>query len=202
MKRRLKAVGIIFLFVVVCWGIMALWDHDQLEKELIRLHIVANSDREEDQEIKLRVKDAILECLQDGMKEATSVEGAKQYLEDILPALEEKANFVLEKGGFEQRVSISLSLEEFPKRIYDTFSLPSGIYQSLRVVIGEGEGHNWWCVVYPRLCLEAVSEEFESEAVSAGLSQHLVDTIQGDYKYTLHFYAMDLLGLIEKFLFS
>lgn len=201
MKKQLKRLMFVFLFVSFAWFAMIFFEHEKLQNELIRLHIVAQSDSEEDQSVKLRVRDAILENLRDGVSQAADIESAEAYLSDMLPQIENLANHVLEKAGFDQRVSVSLDWENFPKRVYDTFALPSGIYRSLRVVIGEGEGHNWWCVVFPQLCLPASSEEFSSKAVDAGLSEYLVDTLTGKKVYRLNFYSLELLGKLENFLF-
>ena len=94
---------------------------------------------------------------------------------------------------------VSFLKEEFPSRDYDTFSLPSGIYQSLRVTIGEGEGRNWWCVVFPTLCMGASVWDVEEGAAGGGFSQELTDTITGQKEYKIRFYLLDVLGRLENF---
>jgi stage II sporulation protein R len=88
-------------------------------------------------------------------------------------------------------------VEEFSKRVYDTFSLPAGLYESLRIIIGEGEGKNWWCVVFPELCLPATSEGFEETASCAGFPDALTAALEGEEGYEIRFFLLDVLGRLE-----
>ena len=186
---------LLLIFVVVCvWFGGLLADKQQLRQDLLRLHVVGASDSAADQSVKLQVRDAILGSLQEGLEDLTDLEQAVEYVEEMLPKLKTVADQVLEEAGFSQRVSISLTAEEFPTREYDTFSLPSGVYQALRVVIGEGEGQNWWCVVFPKLCMSAASEEFREVS---GFSDTLNDSLTGTYE--IRFWLLDQLGRIENF---
>ena len=186
---------LLLIFVVVCvWFGGLLADKQQLRRDLLRLHVVGASDSAADQSVKLQVRDAILGSLQKGLEDLTDLEQAVEYVEEMLPKLKTVADQVLEEAGFSQRVSISLTAEEFPTREYDTFSLPSGVYQALRVVIGEGEGQNWWCVVFPKLCMSAASEEFREVS---GFSDTLNDSLTGNYE--IRFWLLDQLGRFENF---
>ena len=120
-----------------------------MAEKIIRLHVVANSDSNVDQAVKLCVRDAVLREAQCALSSAAD---AKQAILTDLPALEAAANAELQRQGSGDTARVSFRRELFPTRDYDTFSLPSGVYQSLRVTIGKGEGHNWWCVLYPNLC--------------------------------------------------
>ena len=150
MKKRiisLVLLGISVLTVTACAVLQA--QSQRMAEKIIRLHVVANSDSNVDQAVKLCVRDAILreaQCAQ------TSATDAKQAILTDLPALEAAANAELQRQGSGDTARVSFRRELFPTRDYDTFSLPSGVYQSLRVTIGKGEGHNWWCVLYPNLC--------------------------------------------------
>jgi len=104
----------------------------------------------------------------------------------------------LEEYGFTDTVSISIGEEEFPARDYETFRLPSGIYKALRIVIGEGEGQNWWCVVFPELCMGATSEQFVQTASMEGFDEELCQTLSGDYE--IRFWLLDQLGRLGNFL--
>ena len=84
----------------------------------------------------------------------------------------------------------------------DTFTLPAGIYEALRITIGEGEGHNWWCVAFPSLCLSATSEEFADKAAGAGFPDSLTGALDGEEKYEVRFFLLDALGELEKFLYA
>ena len=198
MKKLLKPVFICFLLVCLVYTIALVGDRQKLRGELIRLHVVAASDSEEDQAIKLQVRDAVLESLQAGLENATDIEAAKAYIESQLPKLEAAANQVLAAAGGGDVATVSLQVEEFAARVYDTFSLPAGLYDSLRVTIGEGEGRNWWCVTFPTLCIPATTEGFEAVAAGAGFSEELTGSLTGEYE--VRFYLLDLLGQLENFL--
>ena len=201
MRKQLKRVGICLVFAAAVWLFMLVTDRQTLKRELIRLHVVAASDSPEDQAVKLQVRDAILENLQEGLSQVTDVSAAISYVESHLPAIEETANRVLELAGVPDNVRVSLDLESFPKRIYDTFSLPSGIYQSLRVMIGDGEGQNWWCVIFPELCLPETEEAFSKQAEESGLGDTLTQTLQEKDGYCIRFFFLDLIGKVENLLF-
>ena len=198
MKKLLKRVFACFLLVCLVYTIALVGDRQKLRSELIRLHVVAASDSEEDQAIKLQVRDAVLESLQDGIENATDIEAAKAYIGSQLPKLESVANRVLAAAGCGDVATVSLQVEEFAARVYDTFSLPAGLYDSLRITIGEGEGRNWWCVTFPTLCLPATTEGFEAVAAGAGFSDELTGSLTGEYE--VRFYLLDLLGQLENFL--
>ena len=198
MKKLLRSVFVCFLLVCVVYGAALVGDRQKLKNELVRLHVVASSDSEEDQAIKLRVRDAVLESLQEGLADAADIDAARAYIESQLPKLESVANEVLAAAGCGDVATVSLQVEEFAARVYDTFSLPAGPYDSLRVTIGEGEGRNWWCVTFPTLCMPATTEGFEAVAAGAGFSEELTGSLTGEYE--VRFYLLDLLGQLENFL--
>ena len=198
MKKLLKRVFLCFLAVCFVYAGALVLDRQKLKNELVRLHVVAASDSVEDQAIKLQVRDAVLESLQAGLADVTDIEAAKAYIQSQLPKLESAANEVLAAAGCGDVATVSLQVEEFAARVYDTFSLPAGLYDSLRVTIGEGEGKNWWCVTFPTLCLPATTEGFEAVAAGAGFSEELTGSLTGEYE--VRFYLLDLLGQLENFL--
>lgn len=142
---------------------------DAWHDKLIRLHVVANSDSEADQAQKLRVRDAVLAAAEPLLAGVDNAAAARQTLQAHLPQLEQAASGVLEGSGY--TAAVTLRREAFPLREYDSFTLPAGEYEALRVTIGAGEGHNWWCVVYPSICFTASAEELTEIAVSAGLTE-------------------------------
>ena len=182
------------------WSVMLLKDKQTLRKELIRLHVVGASDSQEDQALKLQVKDAVVESLQADMARLTDMEAAKIYLQQQLPKIESLASRVLQESGCSDAATVSLQQEEFETRYYDTFTLPAGIYESLRITIGPGDGRNWWCVVFPTLCVGATVEEFEESAQCAGFSEALTGALTGEEPYEVRFFALDALGKLENFL--
>ena len=200
MGKKGTCFGICFLLAASVWTWGLIRDRQYLNQELIRLHVVANSDSEEDQNIKLRVRDAIVASLSEGMADIADVPAAKEYLRENLPKIEAIANRTLEAAGVDSRAAVTLCKEAFDIRKYDTFTLPAGVYESLRVVIGEGQGKNWWCVAFPSLCMGATSEEFEEAAQTAGMDDTLSETLTGGLR--LRFYLLDALGRAEKACFS
>lgn len=197
MRKCMKRLGICFLIAALVWTGGLIADRARLRRELIRLHVVAASDSQEDQTIKLRVRDAVVESLREEMKNLKDVDQAKIYLQENLPKIELLANRVLQDAGCEDRATVQLCVEEFSKRVYDTFSLPAGLYESLRIIIGEGEGKNWWCVVFPELCLPATSEGFEETASCAGFPDALTAALEGEEGYEIRFFLLDVLGRLE-----
>ena len=198
MKKLLKRVVLCFLLVCVVYTGALVVDRQKLRSELVRLHVVAASDSEEDQAIKLQVRDAVLESLQEGLRDVTDIEAAKAYIQSQIPRLETVANEVLAASGCGDVATVRLQVEEFAARVYDTFTLPAGVYDALRITIGEGEGRNWWCVAFPSLCIGATTGEFEAVAAGAGFSEDLTGTLTGEYE--VRFYLLDLLGQLENFI--
>ena len=197
MKKLLKWTATLLLVVTAFYLGGVYTEHQYLQNKIIRLHVVADSDSQEDQAIKLSVRDAITAKLQGVMEELPDLESAKAYLQEQLPELERVANEVLESAKSTCRAVVTLTKEAFPARQYDTFSLPAGVYQSLRVTIGSGEGRNWWCVVFPQLCVSATSDEFEDTAVGAGFSDGLTGSLTGKQEYRVRFFFMDCMGWIN-----
>ena len=149
-----RIVGSCMLLSLVFYLGTVAADKQELQENVIRLHVVADSDSQQDQQVKLQVRDALTAYLQPVLDQLPDMDTARAYLETRLPELEQLANDVLKAAGQTATAAVSLTKEAFSKRDYDTFSLPSGIYEALRVTIGSGEGKNWWCVMYPPMCHE------------------------------------------------
>ena len=198
MRKYLNRIGICLLLVFCVWMLMLMADRQKMRQELIRFHVVAASDSKEDQAVKLQVRDAVIGEFQKELHNLTDMEQAKAYLAENLPKIESIANQVLAQAGFADTATVSLCVEEFTTRVYDTFTLPAGLYESLRIVIGEGDGQNWWCVVFPSLCLPATTEGFEEVACGAGFSDGLTETLEG--KREIRFFFLDALGTVENLL--
>lgn len=184
------------LVLLVIFG-MLMADKDTLSDGLIRMHVVANSDSSEDQAVKLKVRDAITELLEPQMVKLSDPQSAREYLEDNLDNIRLTADNVLMNEGSSLKTKVTLCREEFPVRHYDTFSLPSGVYESLRITIGEGEGKNWWCVVFPSLCIPASSQGMESCAAGAGFSNTLTSSLTRENGYEISFFILDCIGKLE-----
>lgn len=197
MKKLLKLTAFFLVAFLGLSTVSLIRDRRMLDTGLVRLHVVGASDSEVDQAEKLRVRDAVLEyvrCL--GIPE--NAPEAKRLLEENLSGITDAANRAL---GGRNTAAVTLCREAFPIREYDSFTLPSGVYDSLRVRIGEAAGRNWWCVVFPSLCVPAAGESMESVAAGAGFSENLTQTITAE-QYTVSFFLLDLLGKAESFFFS
>lgn len=199
----MKKLLIMLVFVgVLAWGGGVIKDRYTLRNELIRLHVVGQSDSAEDQSVKLQVRDAIITQLESVMSQMPDMETAKSYLQAHLSDIEAISNKALEAAGSTAKAVVTLAQEAFPTREYDTFSLPAGVYESLRIIIGEGEGKNWWCVVFPRFCSAATSEEMKDTAVGAGFSEELGTTLTDKPKTQVRFFVLDCLGWIENLFYK
>lgn len=201
MKKMINRVAICLLAAAFLWLGSVFADRDRLSGELIRLHVVANSDTEADQNLKLQVRDAITRSLQEALSSVKDTEAARTYLRENLPKIQTIANETLKSLGSGDRAVVSLCEEAFDTRYYDTFTLPAGVYEALRIVIGNGEGKNWWCVVFPSLCIPATSEGFSHAAAGAGFPESLKDSLTGEESCELRFYLLDVLGKAENILF-
>ena len=156
---------------------------EDISEKVLRLHVIAASDSEEDQALKLKVRDAILQetgGLLDGVYDTTL---AKQLLEEELPHIQKAAVTCLKENGCDDTVSVSLCETYFATRQYEDVTMPAGYYDALRVVIGEGEGQNWWCVVFPPMCLSGACESDLNDV----LTEEECDIVTSPKRYTVRF---------------
>ena len=199
-KRTLALVLLIVsaLTVSVCAALQA--QQQRMSEKIIRLHVVANSDSGADQAVKLHVRDAVLAAARQALQGAGD---PQQAIAQALPQLEAAANAALAAQGSRDTASVSFRRELFPTREYDTFSLPSGVYRSLRVTIGAGGGHNWWCVIFPSLCVPATADGFVQAAEAGGFTRAEIGLrTQADEGYVLKFRSLELLQALKKALFG
>jgi len=136
---------------------------ERLPSEVLRLHILAQSDSEHDQHFKLQLRDYILEAFSPRLSQADTLEAAHQTALTLLPEIEAEANRFAELNAYDYSISAEITQMYFTTRVYDNVTLPAGNYTALRIVIGDGAGENWWCVMFPMLCVPAVTEASESE---------------------------------------
>lgn len=202
MRKIVKLFAVLLVFGLVLEIADLVLDKQTLRQSLIRLHVVAASDSEEDQNVKLQVRDAVVAYVDQAMSHVMTISEAKAWLEENLLGIQNAANEVLGKLGVQHEARVCLNEEAFPVRHYDSFSLPAGVYSALRVTIGEGQGKNWWCVVFPKLCMPVQGENTEDVAAGAGFSQELTNTVTRQEGYKVRFFFLDLLGKIENFLFG
>lgn len=164
--RRVLAL---FVACLVCTALWAEATQVRLASQVIRLHVLANSDSEEDQALKLEVRDRVLETTSALLAGETEPQAAAVLLNQHLDDIAQTAAQEISAQGHDDRIEVRLEQTWFPTRQYQGISLPAGNYLALRVLIGEAEGHNWWCVVFPNLCLPAVSERaLEASTLTPG----------------------------------
>ncbi len=202
MKKAKRFIGILMLVACLVYILTLFQDRASLGREIIRFHVVAASDSAEDQSVKLQVRDAVLAFLEKDMGIPQDVQQAREYLQTHLPQIQAVANETLQALGEEAKAMVTLLQEAFPTRDYEAFRLPAGVYETLKITIGPGEGKNWWCVVFPRLCLPAASVTAEDVAAGAGFSGPLTDTITGQEGYRVRFFFLEVLGKLESFLWG
>jgi len=147
----LSALAVVALVVATLCGA---WNTEPL-----RLHIVANSDSDADQQIKMEVRDAVLLATKDGIEACETEAQAEEYVSENLEIIEATANAVLEENDVDYRATVQIGTFHFPDRTYRDVTYPEGDYRALRIVLGEGEGHNWWCVMFPPLCISEITGE-------------------------------------------
>ena len=192
--RSLKLWESALLIALSLAALAALWAQgrqNSLSEKLVRFHVIAVSDDEYEQQLKLRVRDAVLEYISPKLEAAESGTQAREILASELDNIRETAQTVSEGRG----VTVTLTRENYPTKSYEGFTLPAGEYQSLRVILGEGQGHNWWCIVFPPICLSAA----QADTVEEQLGEEDFRLISEDGGYELRFKALELWGeLLEK----
>ena len=198
--KRLELALLIGLLAALIWGMWSIRSQQVLADKVVRLHILANSDSEEDQALKLQVRDAVLERAEEILERAHDRSVAEEDLREALPELREIALETVASQGYDYDVTAELTDAAFPTREYDGFTLPAGEYLALRLVIGAGEGHNWWCVVFPPLCAQTTTDVAQT-AMAAGLDGGDVSLLTEESQgYVLKFKSIELWeGLRQRF---
>lgn len=194
MKKILTLV-FVFALCLVALNFLPVHGEEAIYNSVIRLHVIAASDSDSDQALKLKVRDAVLSGLSTLREGCSSKSEAEEKLASQLDEIRAVALETLAAEGCDCHVSVSLGKEKYPQKSYDGVCFPAGEYTSLRIVIGEGEGKNWWCVLFPQLCL-AGAKNAEAAFVEVGLTpeQYRVITETDEPKYKLRFKIIDIIG--------
>ena len=186
MKLLLKAICIAFVFTVAYSMIPFHADCRCISDDTFRLHIIANSDSEADRSLKLRVRDRVLEYTRDLFKNASDKSSAESAVRDNLQAIADIAKTEVMKNGFDYPVRAEITRMYFTTRYYENYTLPSGMYDALRITLGRAQGHNWWCVMYPSICLSAASEREKRAKTAYSDSEYkIVTNEQPEYKFRI-----------------
>ena len=196
MRKKLKisekALSYSLFFGLLCAVFLSFADFDasceDIRGNVLRLHIIANSDSIEDQNLKLKIKDEILSHSPELFGECENLENAIQSTKLNLKKIESVANEVIKENGFSYTAKARVGDSFFETREYDTFTLPAGTYKSLIIDIGKGEGKNWWCVIFPEICLPSASKISLSKTVG----EDGVGIAEAPNRYILRFKVVEI----------
>ena len=197
--KKLMIFALLVVVAVTIFGFMPTGEDMAIYDNVVRLHVLANSDSEKDQAIKLAVRDAVLPVIAELTADCADAKQARETLAAHLPEI--RCAALSASNG--QSVTASVTDEAFPTRYYDTFTLPAGTYPALRLRIGAGQGQNWWCVVFPSLCAAATTDALEECAEVGGFDERETELITGgEETYEIRFKAFEWLQKLIGFLKS
>lgn len=195
-SKKIKISICVSMIVAIIFSICSFAKTSQeIRSDVLRLHVIANSDSSVDQNLKIRLRDFLLEEGKSIFDGSVNVENAVEKIEPQIPALEKSAKEFIQTSGFDYDVKISLSREYFTTRTYETVTLPAGRYLALRVVIGAGEGHNWWCVMFPPMCVPAADKKDEIENV---FTEDEIKLVESSPKYEIRFKVVEICEEIKE----
>lgn len=198
-----KYLILVLVALMLLSGMQIVQRQKALSSKLVRLHVVANSNQETDQQIKLQVRDAVLQQVQNLTAGCQEKEETVVILQENLSALQQTAQRALQQAGSSDTAHVSLCQERFPTRLYETFSLPAGEYTSLRVELGQAKGRNWWCVVFPTLCTAAQTQDMQAIAAAAGFDDGEIAMITSDQtQYQMEFKLLEGLEKLKALFIS
>ena len=198
-SRNFTVAIIISIIFLLLWNISVFaYQCGEIRSDVLRLHILANSDSEEDQQLKLKVRDAILEEGFEIFDGSVTIENAVNKISPQMNRIKETAEKIIKENGFNYDVTVTLDEEFFSTRIYnDSVTLPAGKYLALKVVIGSGEGKNWWCVMFPALCLPA-AETNQREEIDKVLNSDEEEIILESSKYAVKFKIVEIIESLKE----
>ena len=198
MKKTIHTGIFLAVFAIVLLGCRQYKSHAMTEEiagKIIRFHIRAHSDAKLDQELKLKVRDTIGACMQPMLSGVSNIAQSRRIIQDSLPEIDARAEQVIAAEGFDYSVKADLALVEFPQKTYGSYTFQAGTYEALEIVIGEGKGHNWWCVMYPNMCFynsvyEVVEEEAE-KSLERALTKEEYQSLMENKNYEVKFALLD-----------
>ena len=198
MQKKLLITIVLLLGAILLVGMLPVHGEAAVYDTVVRLHVLANSDSDEDQALKLRVRDAVLNVTAPLLADCKTQEEAETVIRSNASTIQSAAASAVAAAGRQDPVTLRLGLEDYPERRYDSVCFPSGEYLSLRVCIGDAEGQNWWCCLFPPLCLGASSvsaAEAEDSFLAVGLtpSQYKIITETDKPVYKIRFKLLELL---------
>ena len=193
MKKILKIQLSVGLALLICCLVNVTAFSNQcngIREKMLRMHVIANSDSKEDQELKLKVRDAVLSKGKDIFDGTVSATEAEEKIKPCISVLEQTAREVVINEGFDYDVEITVQEEYFKTRTYDnSVTLPAGNYTAVKVIIGEGDGENWWCVMFPPMCLPAAEAECDLDDI---LNKNETDIVSNGNRYKFKFKIVEI----------
>ena len=200
--KNLLTITAVIAFIFIFIGLMPVHGEAEVYDSVLRLHVLANSDTDEDQALKLKVRDSILSASAPIMEGCETREEAIAALTAAIPTLTSAASETIQREGFDYPVRIELCEEDYPTKSYESFCFPSGEYLSLRVLIGDAAGQNWWCVLFPPLCLSAATDQSDAEEafIAVGLTddQYKIITETDSPTYQVRFKILETIEDAKK----
>lgn len=194
MAKKLLTLILSICLIFLLLGLLPVHGEEKIYGSVIRLHVLANSDSEADQALKLKVRDRILTECSELFVQASSKEQAEKIISSAIADINAIAEDEILKEGYNYPVTVTLTEEVYPTRSYESIAFPSGEYLSLRIMIGDAEGENWWCVLFPPLCLEAAKANSAEDAfISVGLNteEYKIITETNNPKYKVRFKLLE-----------
>ena len=197
--KKILTLSVVAALVLLTVGLLPVHGEEELYNKVVRLHVLANSDSKEDQAVKLAVRDAILHVTVPMLQDCNTQEEAVARLEENRALLSETAQETLREHGFDDAVTIKMGVESYPTRTYDELCFPAGEYISMRIELGEGEGQNWWCCLFPPLCLDTATvnkKTAEDACISVGFTptQYKIITESDKPVYRARFKVLEFFG--------
>ena len=192
--KKILILSLVTLLAFVILSYLPVHGEAEIYDSVVRLHVIANSDSEEDQALKLTVRDALLERMPSLLEGVTDRETAIERIAEHLDELKSIAEETVRDAGYDYEVSVWLGEERYPSKVYEQTCFPAGTYESLQVKIGEADGKNWWCVLFPQLCLSS-AKRAEEAFVEVGLTgeQYKIITETEDTKYKIRFKILEVI---------
>lgn len=200
MNKTLKIFVPLFLVFVFMFSYIApfIETSENISDQVFRLHILANSDSAEDQQLKLKVRDEILKKGETVFASSNSLEETIELCKNNIALFQQTAEQCLKDNGSDYEVKVYVDKEYFNTREYDEITFPSGIYNALKIEIGQGKGHNWWCVMFPAICLSSVTDD----ELNKYLSEDEQKLVNSDSKYEVRFKIVEIYEKVKSKIIS
>lgn len=195
MSKTIKIFVPIFLSFILIYSYVTpfIKTSESISQEVFRLHILANSDSDEDQSLKLKVRDKILTKSESLFINCKNLNDVINVSKNNIDYFEKLANECIKENGYNYETKVYVDKEYFNTREYEKITLPSGVYNALKIEIGEAKGHNWWCVMFPAICLPAVSDD----EINSILNEDEIELINNNNKYEIRFKIVEIYEKIK-----